>query len=87
MEDLERLAHKAVYGPFGPQDAERALHLIGEDIVSSNTEDSLGQYSILLMVHPGENFPYSVELGREIKYQNKRVIQKFRWIAKFDKLP
>lgn len=77
-EELQTLAKKAVYGPFGPEDSKNASHLIGEPILWANTELALGSYGVLLSIS-SERMPYVIQCGRSLKGETYRV--NCRWIV------
>lgn len=82
MEELQTLAKKAVYGPFGPEDSKNASHLIGEPILWTNTELALGSYGVLLSIS-SEIMPYTIQCGRSPSGETHHI--NCRWIV-FDEL-
>lgn len=67
-EELQTLAKKAVYGPFGPEDSEHASHLIGKPILWANTELALGSYGVLLSIS-SETKPYMIRYGKLMSHK------------------
>jgi len=70
MEELQILAKKVVYGPFGPEDNKDAFHLIGKPILWANTKLALGSYGVLSSIS-SESYI--------IQYNN--IYRKCKWIV------
>lgn len=62
---------------YHPIERESATHLIGKDILCSNTREGLGYWATLIRIDFDSRFPYVCELS----YNNR--MKSFKWIASY----